>query len=134
MEALEVAKQLGEKVIVLGTSHGGALSLALAEDQAIAALVLYGPNIEVFDPKAKLLSKPWGLQIARLVKGGKYHYMWKPSEEKQSYWTAKTRLEATTHMQKFLDVKMFGCKKVGWFSPNYYNNNSFWIWRIWWWF
>ncbi|MDA9576952.1 alpha/beta fold hydrolase [Flavobacteriaceae bacterium] len=128
LEALEVAKQLGEKVIVLGTSHGGALSLALAEDQAIAALVLYGPNIEVFDPKAKLLSKPWGLQIARLVKGGKYHYMWKPSEEKQNYWTAKTRLEATTHMQKFLDVKMrpaiFKKVKAPVFLAYYYKNDS----------
>ena len=28
-EAMEVAKRLGEKVILLGTSHGGALSLSL---------------------------------------------------------------------------------------------------------
>jgi pimeloyl-ACP methyl ester carboxylesterase len=42
-EALAVAKQLGEKVIVLGTSHGGALSLSLATDPDIAALCLFGP-------------------------------------------------------------------------------------------
>jgi hypothetical protein len=91
-------------------------------------LVLYGPNIEVFDPKAKLLSKPWGLQIARLVKGGKYHYMGKPSEEKLTYWTAKTRLEATTQMQKFLDVKMqsstFKKVKSPVFLAYYYKNDS----------
>jgi len=128
LEALAVAKQLGERIIVLGTSHGGALSLSLGDDPAIAALVLYGPNIEVFDPKAKLLSKPWGLQIARLVKGGKYHYMWKPSEEKLTYWTAKTRLEATTQMQKFLDVKMqsstFKKVKAPVFLAYYYKNDS----------
>ena len=128
LEALAVVKQLGEKIIVLGTSHGGALSLSLGDDPAIAALVLYGPNIEVFDPKAKLLSKPWGLQIARLVKGGKYHYMWKPSEEKLTYWTAKTRLEATTQMQKFLDVKMqsstFKKVKAPVFLAYYYKNDS----------
>ena len=41
LEALEVAKQLGEKVIVLGTSHGGALSLSLVTDPAIATIVLF---------------------------------------------------------------------------------------------
>ena len=105
-EALAVAKQLGEKVIVLGTSHGGALSLSLATDPDIAALCLFGPNIAVYDPKAKLLSKPWGLQIARLVKGGNYHYMVTSNEEKKNYWTTKARLESLIHMQKFLDVKM----------------------------
>ncbi|MDA9892776.1 alpha/beta fold hydrolase [Flavobacteriaceae bacterium] len=128
LEALEVAKQLGEKVIVLGTSHGGALSLSLGTDPAIATIVLFGPNIEVYDPKAKLLSKPWGLQIARLVKGGKYHQMWKSSEEKLLYWTYKTRLEAMTQMQKFLDVKMrsatFKKVKVPVFLAYYYKNDS----------
>jgi hypothetical protein len=32
--------------------------------------------------------------------------MWKSSEEKLLYWTYKTRLEAMTQMQKFLDIKM----------------------------
>ena len=105
-EALAVAKQLGEKVIVLGTSHGGSLSLSLATDPDIAALCLFGPNIAVYDPKAKLLSKPWGLQIARLVKGGNYHHMVTSNEEKKNYWTTKARLESLIHMQKFLDVKM----------------------------
>ena len=105
-EALAVAKQLGEKEIVLGTSHGGSLSLSLATDPDIAALCLFGPNIAVYDPKAKLLSKPWGLQIARLVKGGNYHHMVTSNEEKKNYWTTKARLESLIHMQKFLDVKM----------------------------
>ena len=105
-EALEVAKKLGDKVIVLGTSHGGALALALAKDTKIVALALFGPNIKVFDPKASLLSKPWGLQIARLVKGGDYHIMQTDNEEKKKYWTTKARLEATIQMQKFLDFKM----------------------------
>lgn len=127
-EALAVAKQLGEKVIVLGTSHGGALSLSLATDPDIAALCLFGPNIAVYDPKAKLLSKPWGLQIARLVKGGNYHYMVTSNEEKKNYWTTKARLESLIHMQKFLDVKMRKAtfKKVlaPVFLGYYYKNDS----------
>ena len=127
-EALAVAKQLGEKVIVLGTSHGGALSLSLATDPDIAALCLFGPNIAVYDPKAKLLSKPWGLQIARLVKGGNYHYMVTSNGEKKNYWTTKARLESLIHMQKFLDVKMrkatFKKVQVPVFLGYYYKNDS----------
>jgi|TARA_B110000285_G_C15123101_1_gene618488 esterase/lipase len=127
-EALEVAKKLGKKVIVLGTSHGGSLSLALGDDLAIEAMLLFGPNIAVFDSKAKLLSKPWGLQISRLVKGGNYHIWEEASDEKKKYWSTKTRLEATTHMQKFLDVKMRSSiyKKVTapLFLAYYYKNDS----------
>jgi esterase/lipase len=127
-EALEIAKQLGDKVIVLGTSHGGALTLALAEDSKIAALALFSPNIEVFDPKAKLLSKPWGLQIARLVRGGDYHYMHTDKEEKKKYWTTKSRIEALTQMQKFLDIKMrkstFQKVNIPVFLGYYYKNDS----------
>ena len=127
-EALAVAKQLGEKVIVLGTSHGGSLSLSLATDPDIAALCLFGPNIAVYDPKAKLLSKPWGLQIARLVKGGNCHHMVTSNEEKKNYWTTKARLESLIHMQKFLDVKMrkatFKKVQAPVFLGYYYKNDS----------
>jgi len=127
-EALEVAKRLGDKIIVLGTSHGGALGLALACDEKMKALALYSPNIKVFDPKAGLLSKPWGLQIARLIKGGNYHYMQIDNEEKKKYWTTKARLESTTHMQKFLDLKMrkstFQKVKIPVFLGYYYKNDS----------
>ena len=127
-EALEVAKRLGDKIIVLGTSHGGSLGLALANDAQIKALALYAPNIKVFDPKASLLSKPWGLQIARLVKGGNYHFMQTDNEEKKKYWTTKARLESTTQMQKFLDIKMrkstFQKVKIPVFLGYYYENDS----------
>ena len=127
-EALEIAKRLGEKVIILATSHGGALGLTLADDPQVSALALFGPNIKVYDPKAILLSKPWGLQISRLVKGGNYHYMQTDKEEKKKYWTTKSRLEAATHMQTFLDLKMrrstFKKIKLPVFLGYYYKNDS----------
>ena len=127
-EALEIAKRLGEKVIILATSHGGALGLTLADDPQVSALALFGPNIKVYEPKAILLSKPWGLQISRLVKGGNYHFMQTDKEEKKKYWTTKSRLEAATHMQKFLDLKMrrstFKKIKLPVFLGYYYKNDS----------
>ena len=105
-EALAVAKQLGEKVIVLATSSGATLALNFGNDPDIAAMVLYSPNVAIYNPASNLLSKPWGLTIARLVYGGKYHHVKGANEEKKKYWTTKYRLEALTQLQKLIDVTM----------------------------
>jgi len=66
--AYAIGKQLGKKVILMGTSTGGTLALQLAANYPeIAGLILYSPNIEVFNPSAPLLNNPWGLQIGRAV-------------------------------------------------------------------
>jgi pimeloyl-ACP methyl ester carboxylesterase len=82
-EALAVAKIIGEKVIVVSSSTGGTLSLILGSDPQISAMLLFGPNIEIFNPAAKLLTLPWGLNIARLYVGSKYHVMNKITEKKK---------------------------------------------------
>jgi esterase/lipase len=105
-EALAVAKKIGEKVIVVSSSTGGTLSLILGDDPQIAALLLFGPNVEIYNPDAKLLTLPWGLYIARAVLGSKYHIMDKITEEKRNYWTTRYRLEATIHLQKFVEEGM----------------------------
>ena len=105
-EALAIAKKIGEKVIVISSSTGGTLSLILGNDPQIAALLLFGPNVEIYDPKSKLLTLPWGLQIAEWVLGGKYHNMNKITEEKKNYWTIRYRLESTVELQKLLETGM----------------------------
>ncbi|NJB36194.1 alpha/beta hydrolase [Croceivirga sp. JEA036] len=106
-EAVAIAAQLGEKVIVMGTSTGGTLGLQLAaENKNIVALLLYSPNIEIYDSSSKLLSMPWGLQLAKLVKGGDYHEFDTDIELKNQYWTTKYRLEALTHLQVLVDETM----------------------------
>ncbi|MEK6151959.1 alpha/beta hydrolase [Flavobacteriaceae bacterium 3-367] len=105
-EAIAVAKQLGEKVIVMATSTGGTLALHLVgDDQDIAAVLLFSPNIEIYDPSAKLLAGPWGLQLARAVKNSDYHEF-KASELKKRFWTSKYRVEALTHLQALVDHTM----------------------------
>lgn len=105
-EAIAVAKQLGNKVIVMATSTGGTLALHLAGgDEDIVALLLYSPNIEIYDKNAKLLTGPWGVQLAKAVKKSDYHEF-EASEEKQKYWTTKYRVEALTHLQALVDNTM----------------------------
>ena len=105
-EAIAIAMQLGEKVIIMATSTGGTLALYLAEKQDnIAGFVLYSPNIDIFDPMSNLLSKPWGLQMARSVKDGNYHE-WPLDETRSQYWTNKYRLEALTHLRVMVDETM----------------------------
>jgi pimeloyl-ACP methyl ester carboxylesterase len=106
-EAIAVGKQLGEKVILMATSTGGTLALYLAGgDPDIAGLLLYSPNIAIFDPTAKFLDKPWGLQMARLANGGNYHEFEEITEENSKYWTTRYRLEALTELQALVDEAM----------------------------
>lgn len=105
-EAIAVAKQLGNKVIIMATSTGGTLALHLAGgDKDIVALLLYSPNIEIYDKNAKLLTGHWGLQLAKAVKKSDYHEF-EATEEKQKYWTTKYRVEALTHLQALIDYTM----------------------------
>jgi esterase/lipase len=104
--ALAVAQQLGDKVIVMSTSTGGTLALHLAAGNPdLHSLVLYSPNVAIYDSNAHLLAKPWGLEIARFVKGGNYH-SFEADEERQKYWTTKYRLEALTHLQIMVEATM----------------------------
>ena len=105
-EALAIAKKIGEKVIVISSSTGGTLSLILGDDPQIAALLLFGPNVEIYNPDAKLLTLPWGLYIARAVLNSKYHTMDNITEQKLNYWTTQYRLEPTIHLQKLVETSM----------------------------
>ncbi len=105
-QAYAIGKQLGDKVILMGTSTGGTLALQLAATYPdVAALILYSPNIAVNDPNAWLLNNPWGLQIARLVKGSDYNII-KADSEYSKYWNTKYRLEAVVSLEELLETKM----------------------------
>jgi len=106
-EAIAVGKQLGEKVVVMATSTGGTLAIYLAGgDPDIAGLLLYSPNVAIFDPSAQFLARPWGLQLARLANGGDYHEFREITAENSKYWTTKYRLEALTQLQALVEGTM----------------------------
>ena len=105
--AYAVGKKLGKKVIIMSTSTGGTLSLQLAATYPeIAGLVMYSPNIEINNPAAPLLNNPWGLQIARFVKGGNYAEIPFKNNEYPKYWNTHYRLESTVALQNLLEATM----------------------------
>ena len=106
-EAYAIGKQLGNKVILMGTSTGGTLAIQLAAAYPeVAGLVLLSPNIAINDPNAWLLNNPWGLQIARLVKKSKFNIISNKPPEYNNYWNRQYRLEATVQLEELLETAM----------------------------
>ncbi|VAW24832.1 hypothetical protein MNBD_BACTEROID01-2915 [hydrothermal vent metagenome] len=108
-ESLMIARKLGKKVIIMSTSTGGTLSLKLAADfpEYVEALIMYSPNIRINKGAAFLLSKPWGLQIARYTYDGKYRVTNDDFNSKDCmYWDCKYRLEALVYLQQLIDATM----------------------------
>lgn len=107
-QALAIGKQLGNKVILMGTSTGGtnALQLAAAYPNDVAAVILLSPNIAIHDPNAWVLNNPWGLQIARLVKGSHYVTATDTRPIYKQYWYQQYPLEAAVQLQELLETTM----------------------------
>lgn len=103
---IAIAKNLGDSLILMGTSTGGTLILALAaHEPKLVAQVLYSPNIEIKDPSAKLLSKQWGLQIGRLVVG-KQRTVKEMPDSVANYWHRTYSTESLVYLQSLLDQTM----------------------------
>ncbi len=110
-EALAIGRALGDKVIIMSTSTGGTVALALAAEYPteVFALINMSPLIALKDPLAWVGPLPWGLQIGRLVKG---HYL-SPSTTPGTdtalfyrYWNRTYRLEAAIQLTEMVDSKM----------------------------
>jgi len=104
--AFRIAQALGDSVIIMSTSTGSTAALFLSSvENDIHSLICYSPNIRVADTRAALLTGPWGIQIARLVKGGNYH-SWEAPEGAVPYWHTKYRLESVLELQHLLESTM----------------------------
>ena len=108
-QALAIGRQLGDSVILMGTSTGGtqALQLAAAFPNQVAALVLMSPNIAINDPNAWVTNQHWGLQLAHLIT--KSNYIVSKDDYGplyRQYWYTKYRTEAVVALQEMLSTTM----------------------------
>ena len=127
--ALAIAKKLGDDVVVIGTSAGGALTLYLASRHPeIKAIILYSPCVKLYDGTAIILNKPWGLQIARMVSGGLSKKFNSESKTHSNYWQLNYRIEALVALQNLISNTMkpevFAKIKCPVFLGYYYKNET----------
>lgn len=106
-EAIAIGQLLGKKVILMSCSTGSTVSMYLAAENpdAIAAQVMYSPNLDIANKQSKMLTWPWGLQIARLMMGGNYRNVNLP-DNCAPYWTLKYRLEGVVALRDLVNQTM----------------------------
>ncbi len=105
--ALAIGKALGEKVIVIGTSMGGMLTLYLAAKHPdIEAILLYSPCIAVANPALRLVTKPWGQQILNQTYPDQRVHNTKETPERAKYWYEQYHTNGLVVLQTVLDEYM----------------------------
>jgi len=106
-QALEIGKRLGKKVILVGTSTGGTLTLKLAATYPdIYSIILISPNVAINEDLAFLVNNPWGLQMSRIVRGGKEEIVKDKSDEYKKYWYTQYRLESVVQLEELVETSM----------------------------
>lgn len=105
VEALGVGAAIGERVIVIGTSTGSTLALALADQtlmERVDALVLISPNMAPADPAALWLTRPAGPLLARLIAGDTRSWT-AHNEEQERYWSTSYPTDAVVEVMRLVD-------------------------------
>jgi esterase/lipase len=105
-EALAIGARLGDRVIVIGTSTGGTLALAMSDHDTaklVSDIVVISPNLRPSDGKAAWLTRPAGPLIARLIAGDTRS--WEAHNEQQArYWSTSYPIEAAVEVMRLVDL------------------------------
>lgn len=104
-EAIAIGKLLGDQVILMSCSTGGTFSAILAShDDAIHSLVMYSPNIDVFDPTSKLITGPWGKQMLHSIVGEVNHVEYNDTAKK--YWSETYHTDGLIALKYLIEQEM----------------------------
>lgn len=103
-EAFGVGGRIGDDVVVIGTSTGATLALAMAKHPAMSqvdTIVMISPNFAPTDRSAELLTVPGGRQLAQIVVGA--NYSWEPRNALQgTYWTTNYPMDSVLEMMRLV--------------------------------
>ncbi|MFZ1748673.1 MAG: alpha/beta hydrolase [Saprospiraceae bacterium] len=127
-DAVNMGKKLGDKVIVMSCSTGGTLSAILAaEGLDIHSLIMYSPNIDIYDAKSDLLLYPWGKELSYLVMGGEHNRVVYDSLG-QSYWNSVYHTNALFALKslinEFMTEETFAKINIPLFMGYYYKDED----------
>jgi pimeloyl-ACP methyl ester carboxylesterase len=104
-EALAIGSRLGERVIVLGTSTGATLAMAMAGEPAmedVAAIIMVSPNFRPFDPTSAWITRPGGPWLLRMLVGDSHSF--EPANDQQArFWTTTYPSSAIVEMMRLVD-------------------------------
>jgi len=104
-EEIAIAKLLGEKVILMTCSTGSTMAALLApEDPAIHSVIMYSPNIDLYDPTSNLITGRWGKQLLGLVMGeyNKIEY----DSTAAVYWNKEYHSNGLISLKYLIDQEM----------------------------
>lgn len=103
--ALEIGRQLGERVVVIGTSTGATLAAAMLNSphmKGVDTLVFISPNFSPYDPAADWMTRPAGSLLARLMIGEMRS--WEPHNELQGkYWSTRYPTATLIEVMRLVD-------------------------------
>jgi esterase/lipase len=104
-EALTIGAAIGDRIILMGTSTGATLAVAMAGHPSfshVSTVILLSPNFGPKDASAEFLTSPGGPQLAYLVVGETRS--WKPFNELQAkYWSTTYPMAAVVEMMRLVD-------------------------------
>ncbi len=104
-EALAIGHRIGDRVILMGTSTGATIALAMAEHplmQQVDSIVLVSPNFAPADPKSRWLTRPAGPLIARILVGDTRSF--EPlNAEQERYWSTTYPTASIIEVMRVVD-------------------------------
>jgi esterase/lipase len=128
-KALAIGKTLGDEVVIICTSFGGALTTYLASKHPeIKAIVMYSPCIKLYDSNAELLDNHWGLAMGKAVTGSEVRDFAATNPQHAKYWCQHYHLNGIIALQNLLTNVMipatFEKIKCPAFMGYYYKNEE----------
>lgn len=106
-EAYMIGKSLGDSVIIVGTSMGGALSLVLASERPdMKALVLYSPAVREYGEALDIFFKPWLSYLAEKFQYENGTVINNREGEKAKYWSREYHLNSYRSLGILIRSKM----------------------------
>ena len=105
-QAFEIGQQIGDKVIVMGTSTGATLTTWLCAQKFASDLhanIMVSPNFALANSKAWLMQSSLGMWLVKKLQGD-YHSFEPMNDYHAKYWTERYPIDALVPMLDLVDM------------------------------